>query len=218
MQRTFFSIFAILVLVAGIGYAAYTLAVPADPDYRITFETIITREGMEPYVTRRAVRIQKPNGNWQERSQSLAVDGTVRFESLTVGIVGKGVFKLLPSTQELSYLGKFDNAPLRNDPAKTRNSPQFLRDSVEAGEPVQVFRTADQGGSEVSVATNINGVFLRMTSQNVDTRAVGVERGRFDLEAVPNWPVSYRSFNNKIAAFEEKDARIAAELKKELPQ
>ena len=91
----------------------------------------------------------------------------------------------------------------------------YEREDVVAGQKVLVFSGKD--GPTIFLAADLNGMMLKTVEGDDVVEAVVVEYKRFEIESVPDWPVSYRSYEKKIEAVKTVDKNLADQLKKALP-
>ena len=174
-MKKFMKICSILVLLTGSVFAAFSFWPSSDDslDVRVEFvNRVVNKDG--EFVVRRSTRIQKGNGDWQEKSQYFKRDGTSLSEVTTLGIGGQGVISIKPATQELIYLGERPSGyrPSFN-PSEAKKIVGYEREDVVAGQKVLVFSGKD--GPTIFLAADLNGMMLKTVEGDDVVEAVVVE-------------------------------------------
>jgi len=210
------SILFIAASILGLGVFAYAYW-PQPPqqqsDLRIVYHTTSRMEDGTTRVTSRQTRIQKENGDWKQVQEYIDPEGRVTGSMTSVGVAGRGVFvvgraKLLfVGDRSEGYKPKFDEEAFRK-------IPDFIGESTIAG-----YRVLGQGGAfKFWVALDIGGANLKTERDGSVTEAVSVERGDFGPVTVPDLPIEYSDYREKIERVEPLNPQMADRMRQALPK
>lgn len=186
--------FAVLLAVAVFAFTKFFPASKATAvDVRISSEWSFPDDAKgrtTPFA--RSVRIEKANGDWEDVVTYLdrGTGEPTGEVHKTFGIGGKGVFRLSKDGTQLLYLGERPAGyKPKFDASKLRTQEGFQGDTVMLGEPA-IVRTDPTG--EFTHAVNLNGAMLKQALSGGQTiQATSVEKGLFDLDALPDVPINY---------------------------
>ena len=209
-MRKISAVLAVVVILTGAIFAITVAFRTTGEDVRINYDYSHTDENTgKDVVDAHSVRIQKSNGDWEEVMTYVSpTTGEATWTATTIGLNGKGAFAISTRTQQLHYLGE---RPAGYNPqfdsARTRLTPGFVEDIEILGEPVIVTK---DGLGELARAVNLNGAMLRLQMSSGHTiQATKIERGKFELDPLPDWPVNYDSYQKSQQVRADLDAKKA---------
>ena len=191
--------------------------------YRITIQS---SKDSAPVLFATKYRLQKADGSWKETMTNYAPDGSVLDSHDTYAINGKGVYAVSEKTKTLSFRAERPSEAFQFSETKYKESPNYTGISEVAG-----FRTLVQrvpyGTSDITefyAAPDFNGLFLKCISKSND--AVTIEEAtevkvepisEKEFGMLPDYPINYNSYQNKIKAVESVNNEQAEQMKKNLP-
>lgn len=225
-----FQFLALIIFVAGLVVAAITFypTSGAARDVKVKYKVTETF-GKESLVTAIKYRLQKADGSWRDTTTYLKADGTVLNVVDTFGINGKGVFRIDEKTKQLIYLGERPSILPEYKEEQAKLSANFGGEDLIVGVRVLKENSSYNDGritSESYRAPDYNGLFLKMVSRDGEQSTV-IEATELKAETItdeefgklPDYPVSYGSFQNKINALESNGQKEQADsLRRSLPE
>lgn len=195
---------------------AYTLNRPYKPEPRVGFtmvseQTVTPSDGTPPQPGFKKVRHQRADGSWNQVSRYASPDGKFAKEDVATGVVGRGVFEVDKKRRVLHFLSALspDSVGLTTD---LRKDEHYVRDESVLGYETRVLRFPNDDGSgytERYYAPALQGVALKSVSVGEGgtsvTEAVQVQLGEpAESEfALPDWPVEYDRYEQKIEQLED---------------
>ncbi|HXM46698.1 MAG TPA: hypothetical protein VN956_02440 [Pyrinomonadaceae bacterium] len=175
-------------------------------------------------------RFQRSDGNWKEVVTYYNEDRSIRGTTTTLGITGRGVFKVNDDVQKLFFLSPMYHASHEINEDQLRKTGQFARDAVVLGFPVIVQRTPsgdETGYTEFYLAPSLGGTMVRQVVFHADgsysvvdaeTIKVG-EPSESEFGVIPNYPVDYALYERFIKdADSQGDHELANKMRQVLEQ
>lgn len=210
-MKNFLKIIATLLF--GTGLVFFAVGMIPKSDVRITYEYTATNDDGSQYLYARSVRTEKANGDYEETIEYLDPRGGESRFVTTVGIGGKGVYRIKPS--ELQFLGARPVGMMRAiNVSAARARPEYRRDDVIAGEAAVVQSGPDNQEIAWGIST---GTMLGWSDGSNSRTAVKVERGRFAIRQLPDLPVTTGAFEERVSKIRLTNPEVADRVAQERP-
>lgn len=166
-------------------------------------------------------RRQQSNGEWKETVSWFDLDGaTVIKKTEKYAINGRGLYKVDEENKRLVFLGLRPEEPVAPLPEELRKNPNFVREDSVLGYPTFVSRQDfDKNNyTEIYTAPALQGVSLKTIIGSDESKTV-IEAVKVERESkttstpteMPDYPISYESFEKGIQAIERGGNLQAAE-------
>jgi hypothetical protein len=189
--------------------------------------------GGKPRLDAFKVRYQSSDGGWKEETTYYNTDGTVKRDDSSFGQVGRGVFQIDKEKGVLIFLPPMEVQALSTPSPNPHDDPHFVGEDSVLGYYTYVFHFPDddgQGYVESYYAPRLQNFPIKTAF--VSKLGVEViepidivlrEPDASVFASLPNWPVSYDHFQDKIKALEDAGKGPMADemrraLKKQLRQ
>ena len=188
--------------------------------YRVTFQS---SKNSSPILQDTKYRLQKNDGSWKDTVVNYAPDGSALNAFDTYAINGKGIFAVSEKTKTLSFRAERPLETFQFSEAKFKASPNFIGETQVAGLRVLVQKIpyGDSDFTELYVSPDFNGLFLKIISKSGDSitteeaTAVKIEPiSEEEFGNLPNYPINYGSYQNKIKSLESVNKAQAEQMKK----
>jgi len=221
----------ISVLVFFLGVATVTYAYitsqpamqSATTGFTLTSKMTFTPSGSNTnQITGSRVRYQKSNGAFKQITTYLKADGTPDKVVTLVGVLGRGVFEFSENAQSMEFLSPMRaQIPMMSE-AEIRNTHHHnsLRDDVVQGYKTLVVRLPGENSKAFTELYHAFALqdFPIKTINVTDAGILTIEPTKIELGepshnllALPNLPISYERFEQKIQSMEESGRHDTAE-------
>lgn len=167
------------------------------------------------------VRHQKFDGTWKMVRTGYKSDGAVIKEDMSFGQPGRGVFQVDPQTRSLNFLSPMETNPSETPVYDPRQDSHFVREETVQGYSTFVLRFTEDDGSgyiDLYLATDFGNYPIKEISVSqmgtATTEPVKIEVKEPDAKEfsyLPNWPVKYEHFEEKIQSMEQAGRHESAE-------
>lgn len=203
---------------------AYTLNRPYKPEPLVGFtlvskQTSTPSDGSPPRTGFTKVRHQRSDGSWHQENRYSSPDGKFAKEEVAIGLVGNGVYEVDRKNRLLHYLSPMSPEAV-GITADLRKDEHYVRDETVLGYETRVLRFPNDDGSgytERFYAPALQGVALKTISvaeggtsvtEAAEIKLGEPARSEFSL---PDWPVRYDRYEQKIEQLEDSGNRETAE-------
>lgn len=234
LRKLSIAVFLLGVVTASVAFAVNQAKKPKRP---VGF-TLITKQTFSPsskdmvlpevsYFM--SVRFQKSDGTWKNVRTGHTADGVVIMEDTAMGRPGRGVFRLDPIAGELTFLSSME--AWKEFPVYDwTKDPLFLKEDTVLGYKTYVVRRHDEDDSSTYIdsyyAPDLNNYPIKEvqvspmgTATEVAEKIVIGNPSEQQLDSLPDWPIKYELFEQKIQAMEEAGKHeLAEEMQQELQQ
>ena len=213
--------------VASVTYAYFlsqSAAQYATTGFTLTSKMTFRPSGLNTsQTTGSRVRYQKSDGSFKQITTYWKTDGTLGRTITLVGILGRGVFEFTENADRMEFLSPMrSEIPMKSE-AEIRDTHHHnrLRDEVVQGYKTLVVR--QPGGESPNSFTDLYHAYALQdfpikTVNVTDAGVLTIEPTKIELGepsendlALPNLPVSYERFEQKIQIMEESGRRDTAE-------
>ena len=170
------------------------------------------------------VRYQRADGSWKQVS-TLTRDGKVAKEEIVFGLTGRGVFQVDEQHRVLQFLSAMTASPLYVS-SDLRRDEHYVKDDSILGYETRVLRfNADDGSgyTENYYAPGLQDLLIKTVS--VSEKGVSVteatqirlgEPSEGEFRSLPDWPIRFERFEEKIESMEGAGNQQAAEQMRQL--
>jgi hypothetical protein len=176
--------------------------------FKMNSTQTFTPAGGNPRLSATIERFQKADGGYKLTNTYYNPDGSVQRTSSSFAQTGRGVFRVDENSKTLNYLSPKSERPAITEDSLRKN-PQFIREEDVLGYKTFVARIPDDDGSagytELYQAIALQGLIIKMVAvSDVGTTVIEpikIEVGEPDariFENVPNYPVNYTEYEQKI--------------------
>jgi hypothetical protein len=177
-------------------------------DVRIAFDHYAMDAAGKYVLTKRSVRIEKNNGDWEETNYSLA--GAVI--STAWGLNGRGVFRVDTGRAELLYLGERPKGYIRHfDADAARTSAAYMGEGTIVD--VAIIKIVESGPFETWSAPSLNGAVLYRSLGGKVAQASAAVQGHFTLDPTPALPIGNRVFEKQLHVVDRINPAMARQLR-----
>ncbi len=176
----------------------------------------VSKWGKLPYVD---------DGSWKQVGTYTSPDGKIKKEELGFGLIGRGVFQVDKRERVLYFLSAMTASPLYVS-SDLRRDERYVRDDSVLGYETRVLRfKADDGSgyTENYYAPGLQDLLIKTVSVSENgvsvAEAVQIllgEPNEDEFGSVPDWPIRYERFEEKIESLKEAGNEDAAEQMRQL--
>lgn len=191
----------------------------------MTSRQTVTLTGQAPQSGFTTLRYQRSDGSWKQVSTYTSADGKVKKENIGFGLMGRGVFEVNQRNHALYFLSEMPANPFYS-PKDLRRDERYVRDDSVLGYETRVLRfPADDGSGYIEnyYAPALHDLLIKTVSVSEEatsvTEAVQIQLGepsQDEFSSLPDWPIRYDRFEDKIEAMETEGNKEAAEQMREL--
>jgi len=185
----------------------------------------VTPAGEAPQPGFTAMRYQRSDGSWKQVSTYTSPDGKLQKENIGFGLMGRGVFEVNKRNRILYFISAMPANPFYS-PNDLRRDERYVRDDSVLGYETRVLRFPDDDGSgyiENYYAPALHDLLLKTVSVSEEatsvTEAVQIQLGEpseDEFRSLPDWPIRFDRFEEKIEVMENAGNTAAAEQMREL--
>jgi hypothetical protein len=232
LRKLSIAIFLLGVVTASVAFVVNQSKRPKRP---VGF-TLITKEtfspsskdvALPPVAYFKSVRFQKSDGTWKNVRTGYTSDGVVIMEDTAMGVPGRGVFQVDPIAGELTFLSAME--AWKDFPVYDwRKDPLFLKEDTVLGHKTYVVRRHDEENNSTYIdsyyAPDLNNYPIKEvhvspmgTATEVAQKIVLGNPDDQQIGSLPDWPIKYELFEQKIQAMKESGKpELAEAMQKEL--
>lgn len=222
-------ILGLITLAAGFGFQQIKLSAnETHPKLKIFYSQIYyPNKNNEGILQVKIERLVKPDGSWKETKTILDREGNVLNKYDTFAINGQGVFVVDNKEKRLIFQGERPDALPAFNADDIRKSENFVGEGsiLNYKTLIQRIPDGDAGYTEFHIAPELNGQVLKTVFAGEDSSTV-IEVTNIDAKpytdesfgSMPDYPVFYESYKNKIRMTESIGKKDEADrMKKNLP-
>ena len=224
-------VFIVGTVTAGLGYSLnWSMQSTSGLGFTITSkETFTPSDGGTPLLGITKVRYQKSDGTWKEVRTYHNPDGTVKEINTAFAQIGRGVFQVDEKNRTLTFISFKRVKQLDSTTYDPRKDPRFIREDSVFGYQTQVLRFPEDDGSgytEIHLAPALQNFPIKQV--HVSSKGTAVEEPvkievgnppESVFKSLPDWPVKYDDFKDKIQATEDAgNHEMAEQMRHELQQ
>jgi hypothetical protein len=185
----------------------------------------ITLTGEAPQQGFTKMRYQRSDGSWKQVSTYTSPDDKIKKEDIGFGLIGRGVFQVNNQKRVLQFVSAMVPSPLYAS-HDLRRDEHYIRDDFVLGYETRALRfPADDnsGYTENYYAPALQDLLIKSVSVSANgvsvTEATQIqlgEPGADEFGTLPDWPIRYDRYEEKIDSMEEAGHRKAAEQMRQL--
>jgi hypothetical protein len=185
----------------------------------------LTPTGEPPQQGFIKMRYQRSDGSWKQHSTYTSPDGKTKRQELVFGLIGRGVFQVDEQHRVLHFISAMTASPLYVS-SDLRRDERYVKDDSVLGYETRVLRfMADDGSgyTENYYAPGLQDLLIKTVSVSENgvsvTEAVQIRLGEAsedEFGSLPDWPIRYERFEEKIESLEEAGNGDAAEQMRQL--
>lgn len=166
------------------------------------------------------IRYQRSDGSWKQVTTYTSADGKTKRKELVFGLNGRGVFQVDEQHRVLQFLSAMTaGSPYVS--SDLRRDERYVKDDSVLGYETRVLRfKADDGSSytENYYAPGLQDLPIKTVTVSENgvsiTEAVQIRLGEpseDEFRSLPDWPIRFERFEEKIESLKEAGNEDAAE-------